>query len=433
MLFNKDHRNGIPDLAAADLARQSLAKAVYTSCVRIADAGLTAGKKMWWEGPVSRGTDSPFAIVGQELHSTAFEMDIMVELIKKHRLRPTYVDQGTLGASSPKTTEFWSSEDLHPQMQRTLGVLPTAAPTGKQTVGFTPDGHTSNAAELARYPPRLMQLLGQMHASLLTEQQTPREHLLQIPQHNEVSVAETQMQQVHQQTDQVPMQVEEEEDKESNGEPTQEHISSFEHTYPEGSRVRVKWENSPSDYYEGVVKAYATDIDGEHVMRVRYDDGKTLYHNTRQEDIQLVQIPTGEHDTDGVDMAGYEPFLAPIVTNLHNDDREETDDLVSFMQQQDLRMLCAALGTNHRKSFDDFYALAESPGIYVAEYQLYDIENGDMVQKEMITVTDGKKAVEIDLHEAARMHEPKGEKQFRESPQHAQWQTARELKMESYT
>ena len=65
----------------------------------------------------------------------------------------------------------------------------------------------------------------------------------------------------------------------------------------------------------------------------------------------------------------------------------------------------AALGANHRKAYDQFFNAAEAPGLYVAEHHLIDIHSGEEVQNKITVATDGKKAVEINLDEAARLHE----------------------------
>ena len=52
---------------------------------------------VWWEGPVKRGAGSPFKIVGQEMHSSVFEMTLFTELAAELSMRPVYVDQGSAG------------------------------------------------------------------------------------------------------------------------------------------------------------------------------------------------------------------------------------------------------------------------------------------------------------------------------------------------
>ena len=174
-----------------------------------------------------------------------------------------------------------------------------------------------------------------------------------------------------------------------------------------GCCVRVKWVESDAPHYDGVVQAYKN-VEGEHLVRIKYDiDKRSLFHSTLPIDNGGTDItPIGDQHDD-VRQAGYEPFLAPIIANIGE---EDADDLVATMQLGELNMLCSALGASHRRVYDQYFDMATSPGLYTAEYQLYDITNGDIVQKEMITATDGKKAVEINLDEASRLHEPKNER-----------------------
>jgi hypothetical protein len=101
------------------------------------DAATTRDKFVWWDGPVGRGAGSPFAIVGQETHSSMFDMDFFTDLEHALDLKAVYVDQGAVGADSPKTTAIYGTPNIIKHFDVLLGALPLAAPSGDaRTVGF---------------------------------------------------------------------------------------------------------------------------------------------------------------------------------------------------------------------------------------------------------------------------------------------------------
>ena len=142
MVFTRNERNGVQDLSAADAKRRDDALCLYKTCGMLAqhvchDADSKRRKFVWWEGPVGRGTGSPFAIVGYEAHLSMFEMDFFIELENELQLKPVYVDQGTMGADSPKTTAIYCTPNILEHFDTLLGALPLATPAGDaRSVGF---------------------------------------------------------------------------------------------------------------------------------------------------------------------------------------------------------------------------------------------------------------------------------------------------------
>ena len=161
MLFSSVHPDGILNLRHEDKLKQELARNIYGTAVKLARGTLEAKKFLWWEGPVSRAKDSQFHIEGQDEHSTAFELTCVKQLITEYKLKPVYMDQGSFGATSPKTTVIYCSEAIYPIMQRIVGTAKIADPTGHITVGFDQDGN-SRASQLERYPPNMMQALAKV-------------------------------------------------------------------------------------------------------------------------------------------------------------------------------------------------------------------------------------------------------------------------------
>lgn len=155
MVFNTAEPDGITNLSPKDAVRRDDALQQYTACCAFARAVTCDGSKnafVWWEGPVKRGTGSAFKIVGQEMHSSVFEMTLFTELAAELNMRPVYVDQGSAGATSPKTTAIWCTPSLATHLDPLLGALPLATPPGDaRTVGFDANG-VSRAKPLARYP-----------------------------------------------------------------------------------------------------------------------------------------------------------------------------------------------------------------------------------------------------------------------------------------
>ena len=155
MVFNTAEPDGIANLSPKDAVRRDDALQQYTACCAFARAVTCDGNKnafVWWEGPVKRGTGSAFKIVGQEMHSSVFEMTLFTELAAELNMRPVYVDQGSAGATSPKTTAIWCTPSLATHLDPLLGALPLAPPPGDaRTVGFDANG-VSRAKPLARYP-----------------------------------------------------------------------------------------------------------------------------------------------------------------------------------------------------------------------------------------------------------------------------------------
>ena len=157
MVFTQEEKNGVRDLAPADAKRRDDALNLYKTCGLLAqqvchDADAKRDKFVWWEGPVGRGAGSPFAIVGQESHSSMFDMDFFLDLMGLLDLQPVYVDQGAAGAESPKTTAIYGTPNIIKHFDKLLGALPLATPTGDaRTVGFDERG-SSKAKALAKYP-----------------------------------------------------------------------------------------------------------------------------------------------------------------------------------------------------------------------------------------------------------------------------------------
>ena len=219
----------------------------------------------------------------------------------------------------------------------------------------------------------------------------------------------------------------------------------FENKHPIGSRIRWRWQHSQKSHYDGTVVAYLYHA-GEHLIQIQYDDKHKLYHTTldaRQgQDVaqrlfdktaKKRELDANDHDADGMSKSAYTPFEAPVVAPcISTEEIDDADRMTYFTLNCDVAMLCSMLGANDMKTYDDYFADASQPTLCIAEYQLYDIGTGDLVQTSMVTVTDGKKAVEVNLEESARWHEPKNEREYKASPQHARWRTAREFKMEQY-
>ena len=369
------------------------------------------------------------------------------------------------GGSTPKTTIWCADPELTRYLQGTIGTLPLAQPTGVKSVGFNEDG-TSKASALERYPLAIVTLLGQVHAMAYAAKramhETPTDtvviraktaqpvvHATPAPDVAPVATPATQ-QSGRSRGVTAPARVDEQPvsrlqldepgavealDQQERPYPADERALQFETEHPKGTRVRVQWEESTDPYYDGVVQSYGVDEeDGvTHLVRVKYDlDKQSIYHSTLPAADGGTDITKLDdlYDAQGVNHAAYEPFLAPVIATAG--DLEEADSLVATVQLGELNVLCSTLGPTHREVYDQFFHQANAPGLYVAEYQLYDITDGALVQKQMITASDGKKAVELNLDEASRLHEPKNEREFKNSPDRARWQTAREFKMEEY-
>ncbi|KOO34385.1 hypothetical protein Ctob_016321, partial [Chrysochromulina tobinii] len=140
MVFTQDEKNGVRDLEPADAKRRDDAIALFSACARLArhvchDADSKRDKFVWWEAPVGRGAGSPFAIVGQESHSSLFDMDLFVELANELHLQPVYVDQGSAGADAPKTTAIYGTPNIIEHLDALLGDVPSVVtdvlPAGK--------------------------------------------------------------------------------------------------------------------------------------------------------------------------------------------------------------------------------------------------------------------------------------------------------------
>ena len=156
MLFNLEHVDGIPNLSVRDTRKQADALAMYQACADILTSlhasAATTSKCSWWEGPVGRGSDSAFAIPGQEQHSSMFHITCVRDALRKCSSRPVYFDQQPLGATSLKTTVVYGSPDILPHLDELLGSTPLAVPDGsKSTVGFN-EQQQSKASALKQYP-----------------------------------------------------------------------------------------------------------------------------------------------------------------------------------------------------------------------------------------------------------------------------------------
>jgi hypothetical protein len=163
MLFDVDEPDGITNLAPSDARRRDIALQLYDACVRIARSHLFDGSstvekaEKWcgWEGPVSRGVHSPFAMPGHERHVSVFQLASMMKLIQEARLEAVIVDQGSFGAITPKTTAIYCSKRLLVHLERLIGTADIASPSGADVVGFDSHGK-SKAASLAKYPMELL-------------------------------------------------------------------------------------------------------------------------------------------------------------------------------------------------------------------------------------------------------------------------------------
>ena len=187
----------------------------------------------------------------------------MRELEAKHNLCRTICDQGSAGASTPKTTVWISDSALHAHLQSMLGTLPVAAPSGVSSVGFHDNGQ-SRAVALERYPPQIMFLLGQVHAKVHAEKShvhatatdtvtistavTSTAAELAIENHAPpTSTPSTDVgpRRVHFEQESVPsapqFATHEEQTVQIESAPSVERAQQFEINHPVGSRVRVKW------------------------------------------------------------------------------------------------------------------------------------------------------------------------------------------------
>ena len=154
MLFTQDEKMGVAGLTGNDLNKQQQTIALYSNCIDIARTAHNNEhvRFIWWEGPVARGTGSPFAIVGQESHLSSFEYPPVRNAMLEFSMKPVYVDQGPFGAEVPKTTAVYCTGAFMQLLDGLLGTAPVVPGDGtRKSQGFDGAG-VSKAACLAKYP-----------------------------------------------------------------------------------------------------------------------------------------------------------------------------------------------------------------------------------------------------------------------------------------
>ena len=495
MVFTQEEKNGVRDLAPADAKRRDDALNLYKTCGLLAqqvchDADAKRDKFVWWEGPVGRGAGSPFAIVGQESHSSMFDMDFFLDLMRLLDLKPVYVDQGAAGAESPKTTAIYGTPNIIKHFDKLLGALPLATPTGDaRTVGFDERG-SSKAKALAKYPlefrarlacgmlrcalqgppaplatiapapltkapeewipparppapphvpvviaadddlepPMTVQARGGGHRPSLVDT-VPRFEIDSESKERELSSGRVENADI----DVSPTVVDiAESDVSSTAQ--QDKLLDFQKQFPPGSRVSVTWDDPVMDYNGRIVGKGRLDTSGKAIFQVLYDvGGKKFWH-----EIDSTPVTKAATKLKTLVVEGEK------VTELTNEPDLVTGDitvacLISQLKKHHTELVVALLTAVDGIDKHDADALRASvtdegceAGAHDILFPLMDVETGEIIQLISAVVSDGKEAVTIDPLVASRHNVPQTFKQYLMCPHRAYWRTAMELKMESY-
>ena len=496
MVFTRDEKNGVRDLAPADAKRRDEALTLYHACATLArhvchDDDTKHDKFVWWEGPVGRGAGSPFAIVGQETHSPLFDMDLFVELARELALKPVYVDQGSAGADAPKTTAIYGTPNIIEHFDTLLGALPLAAPSGgTSTVGFDEQG-ISKAKGLAKYPLELRARIAcamvrcARHlrspaeiksASAVPPASTPlpaattswalapvnamppapaqtivdepeleaptpvptrgRRHrpdlVSSVPRFSVDPEPESDVPSIA--TDVLPS-GREAESIVVDSTTQQDVLREFQKAFPPKSRVDVQWDDPVTIFGGVIVGKGRLDTTGKAMFQVLYDEGKQKFWH--EIDDTRVTKPLAKLKTLVVE--------GERVTEL-TDDRDDLVSgditvacLISQLTKHHTELLVAFLTAVDGVDKHDAEALRAAvhndvceEGVHNILFPLMDVETGEIIQVISAVVSNGKEAVTIDPNLASRYDVPQTYKQYKLSPHKAYWRTAMELKMEAY-
>ena len=158
---DRTHPKGIPDsegkISASALKANSLAQNV----IEITEAAMAHGAHVVFENPVSRGSDSQFAIEGREEHSSLWDLPVMKEFTERHGNLFVHFDQCRVGASSMKTTALFCSASIYAQVKQRLGHLLCNHSSGHPPILGADDqgGYSTKPAE--QFTPELNRLLAE--------------------------------------------------------------------------------------------------------------------------------------------------------------------------------------------------------------------------------------------------------------------------------
>jgi hypothetical protein len=487
MVFTQQEKNGVRDLQPADAKRRDDALNLYKACALLArhvchDADTKRDKFVWWEGPVGRGAGSPFAIVGQETHSSMFDMDFFVDLEHALDLKAVYVDQGAAGADSPKTTAIYGTPNIVKHFDKLLGALPLATPTGDaRTVGFDELG-SSKAKALAKYPLEFRARLACGMLRCAMQRTTPLTVIAQhtaplpsaplakapgdwippaqppAPPHVPVVAADDDLEPMTVQArggghrpslvETVPrfaLDSEPKEHKPSAGRvkdttlnvlpsTQQDILLEFQKQFPPGSRVDVTWDDPVMNYSGRIVGKGRLDTSGKAIFQVLYDvGGKKFWHEVDSTPVSKLAaklktlVVEGEKVmelTDEPDLVTGDVTVACLIAQL---EKHRAELVVAFLTAMD------GIDTHDADALREAVASEGcEAGAQNILFPLMDVGTGEIIQLISAVVSDGKEAVTIDPLVASRYNVPQTYKQYLSCPHKAYWRTAMELKMESY-
>ena len=103
---------GIPQSDGGLPATVIRANAIVTNCVRVAEATHMRGGNFVFESPVSRGSESRFAIDGKGEHADMSTHSDLARLAATAGVDRIFFDQCVFGAPTPKATQLIASDEL---------------------------------------------------------------------------------------------------------------------------------------------------------------------------------------------------------------------------------------------------------------------------------------------------------------------------------
>ena len=403
MLFDLDNLYGIKD--ANGMYSQTTVDArligdAIASCIRTA---TSCNRTCLGEGPVGRGRDSPYAIKGQETHAGVWSYPPVASALVNGNQTEIIADLGKAGAKSPKTTAFFVTEDILPAAQLELGTLkmPDHSPQMESMVGADATGtYRSNATAFFSTETSRRVAKAIMHAWLIARNATPGYGALppdsvggggmqspdqEVPDQQEVEYAFT--------------------------DPQDDDYQPFVEVPDEipASRSRPRRESSNAKY----------DKEG-HVLTIGYTSACT-------------SSPCMDGcGADGVALtilAGRNAMSAIMQSAISELEKKPVQERTTAVIDD---CMAAAVLTITNPIKDDFKSPPQSIDLVI---NAIEIGKTNICLKHLaIAVVDGMEVSTniVNNGDFNSWHVPTNEREYKDSPQKALWDTAKELKMDEY-